>query len=166
MSAFLRRMSLVLAGLVCGGLAAGLFLPLGVAASPVLREAGGGFLVMAALAGLFDLFAGLGPWLMARATALAWAFVILVIGAPLFVSALLAEVFAARSLAWHVLTPGLIAAVAPWAARATDVAGDAAEASGGAVEPRLVAVFFLAGCLGGLVYWRIAGRQAGRFEEE
>lgn len=166
MSAFLRRLSLVLVGLVCGGLAAGLFLPLAVAASPVLREAGGGFLVMATLAGLFDVFAGFGPWLMGKATALAWAFVILVIGAPLFVSALIAEVFALRSIVWHMAVPGFIAALAPWASRASDAAADAAEASGGAVEPRLLAVFFLAGCLGGLVYWRIAGRTAGRFDEE
>jgi hypothetical protein len=166
MSAFLRRLSFVLVGLVCGGLTAGLVVPLAVAASPVLREAGGGFLVMAALAGLFDLFPGLGPWLMAKATALAWAFVILVIGAPLFVPALIAEVMAIRSMFWHAIVPGLIAALAPWASRATDVAGDAAEASNGAVEPRLVAIFFLAGCLGGLVYWRIAGRSAGRFEED
>ncbi|MBL8587416.1 MAG: hypothetical protein JNK46_02710 [Methylobacteriaceae bacterium] len=166
MDAFLRRVVVVLLALVCAGAAAAAFVPLAVLVNPMLREAGGALLIFAVLGGVFDLFGETGPWLLATAAALAWAFVVAVIGAPLFLSAFLSESFAIRSLVWHMAVPGVLAALAPWAARATDLAGDAIEANGSAIEIRLLLVFFLAGCLGGLVYWAIAGRNAGGDQDE
>ena len=166
MDHFIRRAVMIVLGLACGGAAAVLLLPLLVILDPLMREAGGAMLIVAVLNGVFDLFGQTGPWLWSKAASLAWAFVLTVCGAPLLVSAAISELLAIRSIVWHVAVPAFIAVAAPWGARATDIAGDMIEAGDNSLETRLLVAFFLTGCLAGLVYWSIAGRNAGLRDEE
>lgn len=166
MDHLIRRAVMVALGLACGAAAAALLLPLLVILDPSMREAGGTMLIVAVLGGLFDLFGPTGPWLLSKAASLAWAFVLAVCAAPLLVSAAISELLAIRSLVWHLAAPAFIAAAAPWSARATDIAGDAIDAGDNSLETRLLVAFFLTGCAAGLVYWWIAGRNAGLRPED
>lgn len=78
---------------------------------------------------------------------------------PLTLSALLGEAARVRSLAWHMLAPGAIAAAIPWMLRFAFVRNGVRDAAQTPVENRFLALFFICAALSGAVYWVIARRR-------
>lgn len=123
---------------------------------PELRRAGAAFLnyVFYLLAqGDFDKTAALSAAALAR---FVWTAIVAVCVAPLVIVAAIGEAAGARSPLWYVGATGVLAATAPWAARA--VFGSARVVSASPQELRFAAVFFLTGAVAGFAYWLLAGR--------
>jgi len=78
---------------------------------------------------------------------------------PLTLSALLAEAARARSLVWHMLAPGVIAAAIPWMLRFALGRPGVRDAAQTPVENRFLALFFICAALSGAVYWVISRRR-------
>ncbi|MDB5532803.1 MAG: conserved rane protein of unknown function [Hyphomicrobiales bacterium] len=78
---------------------------------------------------------------------------------PLTLSALLGEAARARSLIWHMLAPGVIAAAIPWMLRFAFVRNGVRDAAQTPLENRFLALFFICAALSGAVYWVISRRR-------
>lgn len=133
-------------------------LPIALLLDPATRRAGAAFVQF----GLFHLAeAGLDDSSAFAAAELArflWSAVIVVCVLPLALTALLGAAARVHALAWYAGATGVIAAAAPWIARAAFGGMRAVGAS--AAELRFALVFFLTGAASGLVFWLIAGRAA------
>ena len=122
--------------------AGALVLGAGVLLDPVTRETVGSLGLVGFLSGLSDLASGLPPdVLIAAFAAFARALGVLLVLPPV-AAAVIGEVLGWRSAAWYGRPPTGSGALA--------------------AEGRVLAVLFVAGAASGLVYWLIAGRDAGR----
>lgn len=151
----MRRVAIILCGFAVAAGAGALFLVVAALFDPATRDAG----FAATVNGFFLVFAealeGGEPEdaLLALAAA-ARAIVVAVCIAPLAVVALIGEAAGVRALAWYSGACGLLAAAAPWIARAArglDVTRAASP-----VEARFALLFFLAGVVTGAIYWLIS----------
>lgn len=94
-----------------------------------------------------------GPMIAEAAFAVARVAFLLLAFPPILV-AVVSEVIRARSLVWHMGAMGALTAAIPWVLR-----GSARVAT--PAELHVSAVLGLTGAVAGLVYWAIAGRDAG-----
>lgn len=85
----------------------------------------------------------------------AWTAAVSVCVVPLVVVALVGEAAGIRSALWHIGATGLLAAAAPWIARA---AFGSRVAAASPQELHFALVFFVTGATAGAVYWLLAGR--------
>jgi hypothetical protein len=89
-----------------------------------------------------------------------WTAVVAVCVLPLVIIVLIGEIARVHSLLWYAGATGLMAASAPWFARAAFHTQKAVNAS--PEELRFAFVFFLTGAASGLVFWLIAGGDRSR----
>lgn len=151
----LGALGLVLA-IPCGALVLGA----GVLIDPASRDA----IARLGLEGLIDLASGLAPDVTLMALA-AFAQVLLVLLAlPPTLAALVGETLGLRALAWYGGASGVLTALLPWLARGGSPRSP--HQSGFAVEGRTLALYLVTGAVSGLVYWLVAGRSAGRAEDQ
>lgn len=147
-------------GLMLAIPAGALVLGAGALLDPVSREMVGSLGLVGFLSGLSDLASGLPPdVLVAAFAAFARALGVLLVLPPV-AAAVIGETFGWRSAAWYGGASGAATALLPLVARG----GVRPPAGSGALaaEGRVLAILFLTGAASGLVYWLIAGRDAGR----
>jgi len=132
----------------------------------LVSDAVTGSAIVKVLAGLFDEGMALGQGeididgpALAGMLSLIWHAVTALCVLPLTLSALLAEAARVRSLVWHMLVPGVIAAAIPWMLRFAFVRDGVRDAAQTPVENRFLALFFICAALSGAVYWVIARRR-------
>jgi hypothetical protein len=123
------------------------------------------WLTNGALAGLdmalSDLSAGLPPEGLALLIAgLAKALFVLLFMPPALVG-LGGEIFGRRGLLWYGAGCGLLTAALPWLTRGAVRSSGGRDAALLAGEVRLTLILFVVGASAGLVYWLVAGRNAG-----
>ncbi|ACK51012.1 conserved hypothetical protein [Methylocella silvestris BL2] len=132
------------------------FLPIAAALDPALRRTGAAFadylLYLLARSSDDDGSARAG----AELARFVWTAAVAVCVAPLALVVAVGEVARVRSALWYVGATGLIAAAAPWIARAAFQTSRAVSAS--PEELRFALVFFLTGAFAGWIYWLLAGR--------
>jgi hypothetical protein len=88
-----------------------------------------------------------------------WGAAVVVCALPVIVVALVGEMTGTRGLLWYAGATAFAAASAPWVVRATL---HLPRATGyNFAELRFGLIFFFGGLISGLVYWLIAGRNAG-----
>jgi len=92
-----------------------------------------------------------------------WTAAVMICALPLTLTALAGEMARLRSPIWYCGATGLLAAAMPWLTRAAFHLQETRSAS--SLELHLALLFFLTGAIGGLIYWLIAGREAGRRRE-
>jgi hypothetical protein len=148
-------------GFVVAAAAGMVFLPIAALFDPAIREVGAAF----SLAGFFAVFDALNEGAPDETFAalgfFLWAVGVAMCVAPLAVAALLGEMAGVTAYTWYAGVSALLAAAAPWIARAAyglDGAGQMSD-----LEGRFALLFFLTGTLAGSVYWLIAVR--GRSKE-
>jgi len=93
-----------------------------------------------------------------------WTASVMICALPLILTALAGEVAGLRAPVWYCVATGLLAAAMPWLTRAAFHLEETTSAN--PLELHLALLFFLTGATGGLVYWLIAGRGAGRSRQE
>ncbi|WP_374310400.1 hypothetical protein [Methylocella sp.] len=131
-------------------------LPALAAFDPALRRASALFMQYLACAlsrGAVDPDAFVTAGALAR---FAWTAAVSVCVVPLVVVALVGEAAGIRSALWHIGATGLLAAAAPWIARAAFGASRVVTTS--SQELHFALVFFVTGATAGAVYWLLAGR--------
>ncbi|SFK35996.1 hypothetical protein [Methylocapsa palsarum] len=156
----LRRAVIVVFGLAIAIGAGLLILPVAALVDPVTRNAGfalAEFVVFALTSAWADGSPGEGDWVVH----LGWVAIVLVCVMPLVFAVLLGEIARVRSLFWYAGATGLIAACAPWVARAAFRLSKASSAS--PEELRFAILFFFVGLVSGGVYWLIAGAASPAF---
>jgi hypothetical protein len=154
-----RRILVIGFSFVFAASAGALLLPLLALFDPAIRDAG----FEATMAGVFSVideafadgapeaaFAALGHVL--------WVILIATCVAPLAVAALIGELAHVRAWTWYAGATALLAAAAPWIARAAHGLDRARRIS--PLEGRIALLLFLTGVLTGTVYWLLAGRSA------
>ncbi|MDF2118202.1 hypothetical protein PY365_21745 [Roseiarcaceae bacterium H3SJ34-1] len=132
----------------------------------VISDAVTGGAIVKLLAGLFDEGMALGQGeididgaALAGLLSLIWHAMAALCVLPLTLTALLAEAARSRSLIWHMLAPGVIAAAVPWMLRFAFVRPGVRDAAQTPVENRFLALFFICAALSGAVYWLISRRR-------
>jgi hypothetical protein len=153
-----RAISVIFATVVAIG--AGLvFVPVAVFIDPKTRAAGFA-LVQYAASALDNNFAlGLLGSDFAILTRFVWMVAVMVCAVPVIVVGLIGEVTKMSTFYWYAGATGLAAASTPWLVRASLHLPRAAGYN--YAELRFAFVFFLGGLISGLVYWLLAGRDAG-----
>jgi hypothetical protein len=155
---FRRLIVMTFGFLIATGVGA-IFLPLAALFDPTTREAGFDATAAAFVALIDELSAYDPPYFAPSAMSfLFWAIFVGVCAAPLAVSALIGEVANVGAWTWYAGASGLLAAAAPWIARASRGLENAHR--GNAVEARFALLFFLTGVMTGSVYWLIAVRRS------
>ncbi|MBY6240982.1 hypothetical protein [Methylosinus sp. Sm6] len=155
----LRRLVVIAFGFVIAAGAGMVFLPIAALFDASTREAG----LAVMIDGIFGMMDGDIEANASAALALGlflWAAGLAVCVAPLGFVALIGEAAGVRAYAWYAGGSGILAAAAPWIARAARGSARAGEMN--AAEARFALLFFLAGALTGSIYWLIAVRGAGR----
>jgi hypothetical protein len=132
----------------------------------VVSDAVTGGAIVKLLASLFDEGMALGQGeididgpALAGMLSLVWHAITALCVLPLTLSALLAEAARARSLAWHMLAPGVIAAAIPWMLRFALGSPGVRDAAQTPLENRFLALFFICAALSGAIYWVISRRR-------
>lgn len=151
----MRRVVIILCGFAVAVGAGAIFLLVAALFDPATRDVG----FAATVNGFFLIFeealeGGAPEDAFLALAAAARAIVIGVCIAPLAVVALIGEAAGVRALVWYSGACGLLAAAAPWIARAArglDVTRAVTP-----VEARFALLFFLAGVVSGAIYWLIA----------
>lgn len=151
---FVGSLALALA-IPCGALVLGA----GVLLDPVSRDVLGRLGLYGLLSGLSDIAAGLPPEVAVSAAVAFVQALFVLLAVPPSLVALVGETLGLRTLAWYCGASGFLTAVLPWLARGG--AGRPQEQAALAAEGRVVGILFLTGAASGLVYWAIAGRDAG-----
>ena len=162
----MRRILIIVIGLAVAIAFNVVLLLVALISDPVAGDA-----IIRLVSGLFD--AGMAPGqgaiegeieidaaALAGAFSLIWHAVTALCVLPLSLSALLAEAARTRSLAWHMIAPGAIAAAVPWTLRLAFGDPGARDAAQAPVENRFLALFFICAALSGAIYWMIARRRA------
>lgn len=162
----LRRGVAIILGLVSAIAAAMIFLPLAALFDPTLRESGAMIAAFAMISAIFDALEGYAPDPGGFVIGLLQVATISVAAAPLLIAALIGEVARLRSVVWYMGATSVIAAAVPFSGRIAREAMRFGDPDPGSVRSRLVLLFFLTGCVAGFVYWLIAGRGAGRDEDD
>jgi hypothetical protein len=149
------RLVIILTGFAVAVGVGSVFLVLAALFDPATRDAG----FVATMNGIFLIVEeALGDGAPEEAVfalaAAARAVVVAVCVAPLAVVALIGEAARARALVWYSGACGLLAAAAPWIARAAR--GLDVMRVGSPVEGRFALLFFLTGIVTGAIYWLIA----------
>jgi hypothetical protein len=152
----LRRAAIVAFAAVAAFGAALVFLPAAALIDPATRQASLR-LAIAALAIATDWPNGGG---IPAAVDFLWWILMLVSAFPILAAALIGEIARVRTLSWYVGATGFAAASMPWLLR-TALQLPRAAADYNSIELRFAVIFFLAGLLSGLVYWLLAGHDAG-----
>jgi hypothetical protein len=150
----LRRLVVMLFGVVVAIGAALLVLPVAALVDPVTRNAGfavAEFVAVSLMSAEPEGFLKAGEWMLY----FGWAAIMAICVMPLVFSVLLGEIAKVRSFLWYAGATGLIAASAPWVFRAAFHLSKATSAS--PEELRFAVVFFITGSVSGAVYWLIAG---------
>ena len=156
----LRGAILSLFGLIMAIAAALVVLPIASLLDPATRRGGAAFAQFVVLA-IAD--AGLAESPAAAAAELArfvWTAVFAVCVLPLVLTVLIGAAARVHSLIWYAGATGIVAAIAPWVARAALHTTKAVSAS--PAELRFAFVFFLTGAASGFVFWLLAGHGAGK----
>lgn len=154
------RVAIILCGFTVAAGAGAIFLVIAALFDPATRDAG----FAATMNGFFLIFeealeGGAPEDAFLALAAAARAVVVAVCIAPLAVVALIGEAAGARALVWYSGGCGLLAAAAPWIARAArglDVTRVATP-----VETRFALLFFLTGVATGAIYWLISAPVKG-----
>lgn len=135
--------------------ASSLFLFMAALVDPVMGTLTGDTLLVGFWVFVDEVFSAEDPGPMIAETALAVARVafVLLVFPPLLV-AVVSEIVRARSVVWYMAAMGALTAATPWILR-----GSARVATPG--ELHVSAVLGLTGAVAGLIYWAIAGRDAG-----
>jgi hypothetical protein len=155
----LRGAILGVFGLTVAIAAALVVLPIASLLDPVTRQAGAAFAHFAFFS-LADAGLAESPALAASELArFVWTAIVAVCVVPLAITVLIGAVARVHSLIWYAGATGFIAALAPWVARAA--LGTTKAVSASPAELRFAFVFFLTGAASGLVFWLLAGRDAG-----
>jgi len=137
------------------------FVPLAAVIDPVTRAAVFALAQYAAFALDMDFAPGLAVGELALLTRFVWMAALAVCAAPVIVVSLIGEVARVRGLLWYAGATALLAASAPWLARASLHLPRARSYND--AELRFAIIFFLGGLISGFVYWLLAGRDAGRW---
>lgn len=153
----IRRALVVILGLLVAIAAALVLLPVVAMLDPVARETGAAFAQSVFLSLAQSDLEGSSAFAAAELARFVWIAAIAICVAPLVVTVLIGESARVRSFLWYVGATGVIAAVAPWVARAAFRTTRAISAT--PEELRFALVFFLTGAVSGLIYWTIAGRR-------
>lgn len=155
----MRRVLVVLCGLVLAWSAGTVFLAVGGLAVPATRELAADLTFGSLFAAVAALFAADAPDRVWLAVAVAfWTLTAALLLLPPLVAAVAGELAGARSFVWYAgLSGGLTAAIA-WI-------GHAGGHGPNPAETKLLTLLFLTGAVAGLVYWMVAGRGAGRAAE-
>jgi hypothetical protein len=149
----LRRVIMVFFGLLVGVAAGLILLPVAIALDPTARQAA---TALADFAFSSMVESSADPVFAAiELTRFVWSALVAVCIAPLAITVLVGETAQARSLLWYVGGTGLLAASAPWVARAAFNTTRMFSASPD--ELRFALPFFLTGAFSGLVYWALCG---------
>jgi hypothetical protein len=146
--------------------AAVIFLPVALFSDPLLRE-----IAQALAADGIEAFVllFLSPeavsGIAGGALAIVWMAIIAICVAPVTITGVIGEAAGIRSIVWYVGATGLLAGAMPWILRAAKGTAGGSAGAGDALaragELRLSLIFLLTGLVAGLVYWLVAGRNAG-----
>jgi hypothetical protein len=155
----IRRLVVMTFGFLIATGVGAIFLPVAALFDPATREAGFDVTMAAIFTYIDDLVLYDAPYFAPSALSLLfWAVFVGVCAAPLAVAALIGEVANVASWTWYACASGLLAAAAPWIARASRGLENAHR--GNALEARLALLFFLTGVVTGTVYWLVAVRKS------
>jgi hypothetical protein len=154
----LRGAILGLFGLMVAIAAALVVLPIACLLDPVTRQAAAAFAHFAFFSLADPGFPESPAVAAAELARFVWTAIVAVCVVPLAVTVLTGAVAGVHSMIWYVGATGLIAALAPFVARAALGTGKALSAS--PAEMRFVFAFFLTGAASGFVFWLLAGRSA------
>ncbi|MCC2096255.1 MAG: hypothetical protein KDJ29_05160 [Hyphomicrobiales bacterium] len=149
--------------------AAIIFLPLALISDPLLGEVGPA-IAEQGIEGLVLLF--LSSEAVASFAgglfAIVWMAIVAICVAPVTITGVIGEAAGIRSIFWYAGATGLLAGAMPWILRAAKGTGGGAAGAGDslarAAELRISLIFLLTGLAAGLVYWLVAGRNAGAAE--
>ncbi|MHB2165506.1 hypothetical protein [Alsobacter sp. R-9] len=155
----MRRILVVIVGLILAWSAGTLFLSIGGLMVPATRELAADLTLGSILTALASMAASDSPDRVWMAVAVAfWTLTAALLLLPPFIAAVVGEVAGARSFVWYAGLSGLLTAATAWIGHTRGVGPDP-------TETKLLALLFLTGAVSGLVYWMVAGRGAGRDPE-
>jgi hypothetical protein len=152
----MRRVLIVLIGLLLAVVAGMLFLAIGGLAFPATREFAADLTITGVVSTLGALATADSPDRVWGVFVVAfWTLTAALLVLPPLVSALVGEAAGVRSFVWYAGCAGLLTAALAWWGHASGQGPDRAEMS-------LLTLLFLTGAVSGLVYWAVAGRAAGQ----
>ena len=152
MSAAVRIVLLIPLGILAGGCAATLTLFILGANIPEFGEAFIGAFIAAWKALWRALIEAEDPDAVVRTFGRIWSLVMLIVLAPVVMTALIGELARLRGALLHMILTGALTLLLPFAAGASTRATTPA-------ETRVLACLFFTGVASGFVYWLIAGRR-------
>lgn len=150
-----RRVIMVFFGLLVAVAAGLILLPVAIALDPTARQAATALAHFAFFSMVESSADGSPVFAAIELTRFVWSALVAVCIAPLAITVLVGEIAQARSFLWYVGATGLLAASAPWVARAAFNTTRMVSASPD--ELRFALLFFLTGAFSGLVYWALCG---------